>query len=270
MNFYTTSILALVFFYILLLIIVFFFQGNLLYHPTIDNYLKDQVEREPNEIEKVKITTKDKIDLIGWFYNRDLEEFKTILFFHGNAGSLENRTYKLNHFKNLNLNFLIIAWRGFNGNKGKPNEMGLYEDAESAIKWLKAKGVKEKNIILYGESLGTGVAVEVAQNKNYAGVILESPFTSMVNMGKKYYPFFPVSLLLKDKFESYKKINNISVPILIMHGKVDKIVPYDMGKKMYELANEPKFFYSQEYGDHMIEYDEKLLSALKKFILSLN
>ena len=270
MNFYTTSILALVFFYVLLLIIVFLFQGNLLYHPTTDNYLQNQVEREPAEIEKVKITTKDKINLIGWFYNRNLEEFKTILFFHGNAGSLENRTYKLNHFKNLNLNFLIIAWRGFSGNKGKPNEMGLYEDAKSAIKWLKAKGIKEKNIILYGESLGTGVAVEVAQNKNYAGVILESPFTSMVNMGKKYYPFFPVNLLLKDKFESYKKINNIFVPVLIMHGKVDKIVPYDMGKKMYELANEPKFFYSQEYGDHMIEYDEKLLSALKKFILSLN
>jgi len=114
------------------------------------------------------------------------------------------------------------------------------------------------------------VVVQVAQNKNYAGVILESPFTSMVNMGKKHYPFFPVGLLLKDKFESYKKINNISVPVLIMHGKVDKIVPYDMGKKMYELANEPKFFYSQEYGDHMIEYDEKLLTALKKFILSLN
>ena len=270
MNFYTTSILALVFFYILLLIVVFFFQRNILYHPSVDNYLKDQAVIEPTEIEKVKITTKDNIDLIGWFYNKDIEKFKTILFFHGNAGSLENRTYKLNHFKDLNVNFLIIAWRGFSGNKGNPNEMGLYEDAESAIKWLKMKGVNEKNIILYGESLGTGVAVQVAQNQNYAGVILESPFTSMVNMGKKYYPFFPVSFLLKDKFESYKKINNIFVPVLIMHGKVDKIVPYDMGKKMYELANEPKFFYSQEYGDHMIEYDEKLLSALKKFILSLN
>ena len=111
MNFYTTSILALVFFYILLLIIVFFFQGNLLYHPTTNNYLKDQAAREPAGIEKVKIVTKDEINLIGWFYNQDLEKFKTILFFHGNAGSLENRTYKLNHFKNLNLNFLIIAWR---------------------------------------------------------------------------------------------------------------------------------------------------------------
>ena len=92
----------------------------------------------------------------------------------------------------------------------------------------------------------------------------------MVNMGKRYYPFFPVRFLLRDKFESYKKITNISVPVLIIHGKVDKIVPYDMGKKMYELANEPKFFYSQEYGDHMVKYDEKLLSALKRFIQGLN
>ena len=270
MNFYITSVLALVSFYVLLLIVVFFFQRDLLYHPSVDNYIKNEVAKEPTEIEKVKITTNDKIDLTGWFYNKNLENFKTILFFHGNAGSLENRTYKLNHLKSLNLNFLIIAWRGFSGNKGKPSETGLYEDAASAIRWLKTKGVEEKNIILYGESLGTGVVVEIAQNKNYAGVILESPFTSMVNIGKKHYPFFPVSFLLKDKFESYKKMANISVPVLVIHGKVDKIVPYVMGKKMYELANEPKFFYSQEYGDHMVDYDEKLLLALKKFIQSLN
>jgi len=270
MNFYTTSILAIVFFYILLLIFVFFFQRNLLYHPTLDNYIQNQSETEPTEIEKIKITTKDNIDLIGWFYNKDLNKFKTILFFHGNAGSLENRTYKLNHFKKLDVNFLIIAWRGFSGNKGKPNEKGLYEDAKSAVRWLEKKGVDKKNIVLYGESLGTGVAIEIAQHKNYAGIILESPFTSMVDMGKKYYPFFPVRLLLIDKFESHKKIINIYSPLLVMHGKVDKIVPYKMGRKIYELANEPKFFYAQEYGDHMVEYDEKLLLALEKFIKSLN
>ena len=187
MNFFTTSILALVCFYALIVIIVFFFQRNLLYHPSINNYLNDnQNNNEPTEIEKVKIITRDKIKLNGWFYFDTNVDSKTILFLHGNAGSLENRTYKLNHFKDLNLNFLIIAWRGFSGNKGKPNENGLYEDAESAIKWLKERGIKEKNIILYGESLGTGVAVEIAQNKNYGGIILESPFTSMVNMGKKY------------------------------------------------------------------------------------
>jgi len=269
MNYFTTIILALVSFYVLLLIFVFSFQRNLLYHPSVDNYHKDEVTNEPTEIEKVKITTVDNINLVAWFYNKNIEKFKTILFFHGNAGSLENRTYKLNHFKDLNVNFLIIAWRGFSGNAGKPNEAGLYSDAASAIKWLKLKGVTEKNIILYGESLGTGVAVEVAQNKNYAGIILESPYTSMVNVGKKHYPFFPVRFLLKDKFENHKKITNISVPVLIIHGKIDKIVPFAMGKKMYQLANEPKFFYSQEYGDHMVDYDEKLLSALKKFIQSL-
>ena len=231
MNFYTISVLTLLFFYALLVIIVFFFQRNLLYHPSVDNYLESNSAAEPTAIEKVKITTEDKIDLIGWFYNKDIKKFKTIVFFHGNAGSLENRTYKLNHFKGLDVNFLIIAWRGFSGNMGKPNEMGLYLDARSAVRWLNMKGVQDKNIILYGESLGTAVAIEIAQNKKYAGVILESPFTSMINMGKKYYPFFPVSFLLRDKFESYKKINKIFIPVLIMHSKVDKIVPYAMGKK---------------------------------------
>ena len=221
MNYFTTIILALVSFYVLLLAIVFLFQRNLLYHPSVNNYLKDKITNEPTEIEKVKITTMDNIDLVGWFYNKNIEKFKTILFFHGNAGSLENRTYKLNHFKNLNLNFLIIAWRGFSGNAGKANEVGLYNDAESAIKWLQSKGVTEQNIILYGESLGTGVAIEVAQNKNYAGIILESPYTSMVNVGKKYYSFFPVSLLLKDKFESYKKIKKVSVPVLYMNWQMN-------------------------------------------------
>ena len=270
MNYFTGIILFLVCFYILLLSLVFFFQRNLLYHPSVDNYLKTEAAQEPTEIEKVKIKTNDVINLKGWFYKKDIKKFKTILFFHGNAGSLENRTYKLNHFKDLNLNFLIIAWRGFSGNKGQPNERGLYEDAKSALSWLKEKGIEEKDIILYGESLGTSVAIEVAQDKNYGGVILESPFTSMANMGKKYYPFLPVKFLLKDKFESYKKINKIRIPVFIIHGKVDKIVPYAMGKKMYQLANQPKYFHSQEYGDHMVEYDTELLLALKKFIASLN
>ena len=106
----------------------------------------------------------------------------------------------------MNINFLLLAWRGFSGNKGKPTEQGLYQDARSAVKWLINEGVIEENIVIYGESLGTGVATEIAQNKNFAGVILESPFTSMIDLGKKYYPIFPVKLLLKDKYESEKKI----------------------------------------------------------------
>ena len=143
MNYFTAIILVLISFYILLLSLVFLFQRNLLYHPSIDNYLENEVEKEPTEIEKVKIIIDDNITLTGWFYKKNIKKFKTILFFHGNAGSLANRTYKLNHFKNLNVNFLIIAWRGFSGNKGKPTEEGLYKDAKSAVDWLNKKGVDD-------------------------------------------------------------------------------------------------------------------------------
>ena len=253
--------------YLVITFVLFFFQRNLLYYPAINNYSGEKLNVS---VEKVKIKTEDNIELLSWYHKKNSGDYKTILFLHGNAGTLENRIYKINHFKDVDVNFLIIAWRGFSGNKGKPSEKGLYEDAKSAIKWLKNKGIKEENIIIYGESLGTGVAVEIAQNKNFAGVILETPFTSMVNVGKTKYPFFPVSFLLKDKYESHKKIKNIKSPILIMHGEVDKIVPFWMGEKMYELANEPKYSYFTKYDDHMMEYNEKLLNELKKFIYSLN
>jgi len=252
--------------YLIITCVLYFFQSNLLYHPAENNYFGDKLTVS---LDKVKIKTEDNIELLAWHHNKNIN-YKTILFFHGNAGSLENRIHKINHFKDMDINFLIIAWRGFSGNKGQPSEKGLYEDAKSAVRWLKNKGIEKKDIVIYGESLGTGVASEIAQNNNFAGVILESPFTSMVDAGKSKYPFFPIKLLLKDKYESDKKIKNIVSPILIMHGESDRIVPFWMGKKMYDLANKPKFSYFPKYDDHMMEYNEKLLNELKKFIRSLN
>jgi len=238
-----------------------------LYHPSENNYFGDNLIVS---IDKVKIKTKDNIELLGWYHKKNSKNYKTILFLHGNAGSLENRIHKINHFENMNINFLIIAWRGFSGNKGNPTEKGLYEDAESAINWMKSEGIETNDIIVYGESLGTGVATEIAQNSNFAGVILESPFTSMIDAAKNKYPFFPIRFLLKDKYESDKKIKNIKSPLLIMHGEADKIVPFWMGKKMYDIANEPKYSYFTKHDNHMMEYDENLLIMLEKFIYSLN
>jgi len=267
MNYILTILLAFVLIYFFIIIFTYFFQRNLLYHPTENNYFGDQLSVP---IKRIKVKTSDNIELMAWHHKKNNNDFKTILFLHGNAGSLENRIHKINHFHNMNVNFLIIAWRGFSGNKGKPTEKGLYEDAKSAIRWLNNNNIENQNIIIYGESLGTAIAVEIAQNKNFAGVILESPFTSMIDAGKNVYPYIPVGLLLKDKYESDKKIKNINSPILIMHGKVDNIVPFYMGKKMYELANQPKYSYFSEYDDHMMEYNEKLLKTLKDFINSLN
>ena len=267
MNYFGPILLVFVAIYFFVLISTYIFQRNLLYHPMENNYFGDKLNVS---VTKIKIKTQDNIELLSWYHNKDIDKYKTILFLHGNAGSLENRIHKINHFKDMDVNFLLVAWRGFSGNKGEPTEKGLYEDARSSVTWLKSKGVKENNIIIYGESLGTGVATEIAQNKNFSGIILESPFTSMIDAGKDKYPYLPVRLLLKDKYESDKKIKNIHSPILVMHGKVDKLVPFRMGKKMFKLANEPKYSYFSDYDDHMMEYNEKLLKTLKNFINSLN
>ena len=266
-NFLLEIFIGILVIYASVLIVLFIFQRNLMYHPNENNYFGDKLEVE---IEKVKIITSDNINLLGWFHNKDLKKFKTIVYFHGNAGRLDNRIYKLNYFKNMDVNFLIIAWRGFSGNKGKPSEEGLYEDGKSAIEWLKNLGLTEKDIIIYGESLGTGIATEIAQNNKFAGLILETPFTSMTEAAKNFYPYIPVGLLLKDKYKNDKKIKNINIPILIMHGEADQIVPFWMGKTIYEIANQPKYSYFTKYDDHMMEFDENLVLNLEKFIKSLN
>jgi fermentation-respiration switch protein FrsA (DUF1100 family) len=238
-----------------------------MYHPDENNYSGDNLKVN---IEKVSIQSSDNINLLGWFHAKNLKSYKTIIYFHGNAGKLENRIHKLNHFKDMNVNFLIIAWRGFSGNEGKPSEEGLYEDGNSSIRWLKNLGLTEKDIIIYGESLGTGIATEIAQNKNFAGLILETPFTSMIDAAKNFYPYIPVDLILKDKYKNNVKIKNINVPLLVMHGEEDQIVPFWMGKKIYEIANKPKYSYFTKYDDHMMEFDKNLVLTLKTFIKSLN
>ena len=261
------SIQIIVLIYLVILGFLYFYQRNLMYHPNENNYSGDKLSVD---IKEVKVETGDNIDLLGWYHEKDIKKYKTILFFHGNAGSLENRIHKLNHFRDMKVNFLIIAWRGFSGNKGKPSEEGLYEDGNSAINWLLNKGANQENIILYGESLGTGVATHLAQKKNFAGMILETPFTSMIDAAKNFYPYIPVGLLLKDKFDNKSKIKNISVPILIMHGEADQIVPFYMGKKIYEIANKPKYSYFTKHDNHMMEFDENLIKALNSFLRSLN
>ena len=249
--------------YIVVIIFVYFYQRNLLYHPSENNYQNDTIQFNYQEI---FIKVNDEIKLKSWIINKDLKNFKTLVFFHGNAGDLSNRIYKLNELDKLNINILLISWRGFSGNEGYPTEKNLYEDAEAAVKWLNKKKVSNSQIILYGESLGTGVAVEIASKNNFNSIILESPFTSIENSAKIYYPYLPVSFLLKDRYDSISKIKKINSPILIMHGRKDDIVPFFMGKKLFEKANSPKDSYFTDIDDHMMEFNSQLLNKIKDFI----
>ena len=249
--------------YLILLTLIYINQRKLLYLPSENNYLDDPINFTYNEF---FIEVDKNIKIKSWLIEKDLKKYKTILFLHGNAGNLFNRSYKLNRLNELNLNVLIISWRSFSGNQGKPNETNLYGDAKKAVKWLNDKGVETEKIILYGESLGTGVAVEIGQNNKFNSIILESPYTSMIKAAKIYYPYLPVKFLLKDKYESEKKIKNIKTPILIMHGKKDDIVPFYMGKKLFEIANKPKKFLQIEEDDHMLSFNDSLLLEIKNFI----
>ena len=249
--------------YLVILVFIYFYQRNLLYHPSENNYQNDEVEFN---YEEVNIEVENEIQLKSWLINKDLKKLKTLLIFHGNAGDLSNRIYKLNELNKLEINILLISWRGFSGNKGSPTEKNLYKDAEAAIKWLNKKDVSNNQIILYGESLGTGVAVEMANKNDFNSIILESPFTSIENSAKIYYPYLPVKYLLKDRYDSISKINMVKSPIMIMHGEKDDVVPFSMGKKLFEKANSPKHSYFTSEDDHMMEFNLSLLNEIKNFI----
>jgi fermentation-respiration switch protein FrsA (DUF1100 family) len=265
-NIFIKSFFLLILIYFIITVVVYFFQRKLLYHP-----FSPQITGKGliHNFETINFKTSDNFELKGWFHLKNSNK-KTILFLHGNAGNLDNRIDKLNFLGNMDINFLIISWRGYSGNPGNPSETGLYKDALGGIEWLNKKGISNDRIILYGESLGTAITTEVAQNENFAGIILEAPFTSMVDMGQKIYPIFPVKFLLKDKYESKNKIKNIKSPILVLHGRKDKIVPFYMGEKIFEMANSPKFKYFTDLDDHMMNFDEKLVNEIDLFIRNLN
>jgi fermentation-respiration switch protein FrsA (DUF1100 family) len=263
MKYLYLAVSSVVLAYFIIILFVYFYQRNLLYHPSENNYLNDKITFN---YEEIFIETDKKIKLKSWFIKKDLDKFKTILIFHGNAGNLFNRVYKLNELNKLDVNILLISWRGFSGNKGKPTEKNLYRDADESVKWLNNQGVISKNIILYGESLGTGVATELGTSNAFGGIILESPFTSIANAAKIYYPYLPVSIILKDRYDSIGKIKNINTPIFIMHGKMDNIIPQQMGLELFEKANNPKYSYFPEDDDHMMNYNKQLLNEIKLFI----
>jgi len=263
MKYIYLTLSSLIIAYIVLIIFIYFYQRNLLYHPSENNYQNDKIQFNYDEI---FITVDEEIQLKSWIIKKDFKKFKTLVIFHGNAGHLSNRIYKLNELYKLDINILLISWRGFSGNKGSPTENNLYKDAKAAIKWLNEEGVSNNQIILYGESLGSGVAVEVGKENNFNSIILESPFTSIENSAKIYYPYLPVRLILKDRYDSISKIKMINIPILVMHGEKDDVVPFSMGKELFEKANSPKQSYFTPDDDHMMEFNSSLLKNIKDFI----
>ncbi len=192
------------------------------------------------EFEDLNFRAADGTRLHGWLVPGGGEI--ALLWFHGNAGNIGDRVELLGELhRELGLAIFILGYRGYGESKGKPSEAGLYLDAEAALGALTERlGVPAEQVALLGQSLGTAVAVELANRHRPAGVILESPFTSVRDMARRHYPWLPVWSLLRTRFDSLSKIANVRAPVLIIHGEDDMIVPVEMGERVFAAAREPK------------------------------
>ncbi len=252
--------------YGLLVVCTFLFQRQMMYFPSGPMDIQKAAIANMN---LASITTEDGVELTSWYRPPSRAGLPVILSFHGNASTMEWQSKRLLAFADSGYGVLIASYRGYNGNGGKPSEQGLYKDGHAHIKYLTTQGFGPQDIIVYGESLGSGIAVQMAYDiKNLNRLILESPFTSTVNVAKEIYPFLPIHWLMKDRYESINKIGQIDTPVIISHGRQDRLVPFHMGQDLFDGAKDPKYFIDIPNGGHANLGDfgvtEKYLSLLSE------
>ena len=176
---------------------------------------------------------------------------ETLVYLHGNARNLSTRGRLINILSENERGLLIFSWSGFGQSRGTPSEVSFYDDARAVFDWLaKEHNLNSSDLIIYGESLGTGVAVQLATERDFKGVILAAPYTSIAQMAADDYPWLPVNLLLKHRFDSIDKIQRVDEPLVIMHSTDDDTIPYEQGIRLFEATEEPKLFMGFEDREH--------------------
>lgn len=188
-----------------------------------------------------------------------------IVFFHGNAAHALNGMFRAEYLGRLGYGVVLAEYRGYGGNTGTPDEQAVYADSELILRNVMARW-PGRGIILYGESLGTGVAVEMAMRVQASAVVLEAPYTSIVDVARGRYPIFPVGLLVRNRFESLGKIARIDAPLLVLHGDKDNIVPFWMGQALVERAEAPKKFIAVKGAGHNNLHQFGILNEIAAFI----
>jgi fermentation-respiration switch protein FrsA (DUF1100 family) len=222
-------------------ILVFINQPSMLFYPY------RQLDATPldwgMQYEDVAITTSDGIRLHGW-YLPAADAKKVVLFFHGNAGNISHRSESLAIFHSLGLSVLIIDYRGYGKSEGSVSEQGLYRDAVAAWNYLaETRSFKPDDIVIFGRSLGGAVAANLAGKVQPRALIVESTFSSTRDMANKMMPVLSRMIIMRYAFDTERAIQAVHAPVLVMHSRDDEIIPYELGKKVYEAAREPKTFY---------------------------
>jgi len=233
-----------------------------------------RIEYTPQEIgliyREVFFKAEDGVELNGWFIPAKGAK-NTIFFLHGNAGNISHRFEKIKIFHDMNLNVFIFDYRGYGKSEGSPSERGIYSDAKAAYDYLIFKeGIRKDEVILFGESLGGSVAVDLASKTEVKAAIIESTFSSAKDMARRIYPFIPPFFITSD-FDSTRKIRDIRVPKLIIHSLDDEIVPFDLGQKLFEVAPQPKALLKLR-GSHntaFLDSEDEYKKGIFSFVSSL-
>lgn len=248
------TVLLILFALVVYMVVLVGCENRIIYYPS--TYPDGVWEPEPFgvKVEDIYFQSGDGVKLHGWFIPAEGAE-ATLLWFHGNAGNLTHRLDNIIRLQPLRLNIFIFDYRGYGKSEGKPDEQGIYRDSLAAYETLiQSKNISPRRLFLFGRSLGGICAIEVASRKPAAGLILESTFTSAKDMARKMLPFLPLAYFIKSKFDAVGKIPAIEIPKLILHGNEDEIVPFKMGRELYEAATQPKEFYEIQGAGHNDTY----------------
>lgn len=216
---------------------LYVFQRRLIYFPGTDR--EAPAEAGLRGVREVVLQTPDGARLIAW-YAAAAPAKPTFLYFHGNGGSLADRAERIRRFTGAGYGVFMPSYRGYSGGTGSPSEAAIVADAGLAYDHLRGLGVAERAIVLYGESLGSGVAVRLASERPVGAMILDAPYTSLPDVAKMLYPIMPVRTFMVDRFDSTKHIAAVRAPILVLHGADDTVIPLALGQALFEAAPEPK------------------------------
>ncbi len=227
-------------FYTLIATLLFVFQRSFLYLPDTAR-LDATAAISRFGIEPITLTTSDGLSLRSWWHPGDnFHSRPVVMILHGNAGHAGYRFPKFAALMEAGFNVLFLEYRGYGGNPGNPTESGLKQDTAAAIRYLGDQGFPTTQVVLYGESLGCGLAIDQASNKRFAAVVLEAPYTSIADVAQDHYWFLPARWLTRDRFDSLSKIKQINAPLLILHGNKDQVIDPEHGRRMFAAASEPK------------------------------
>jgi len=226
------------------------FEHSQVYHPTRDaEYTPDDVGRPA---EDVWLKTSDGLRLHAWFFAADQSSPRAkfvMLFCHGNGGNLTSRPGYYRAILETGVNLLTFDYRGYGRSDGDPSEAGTYTDAATAYAWLRTRGFAPEHILVWGESLGGGIASHVAATEPVGGLMLQSTFTSIPDIGAELFPWLPVKLISRIKYDTHSRLPHLKCPVVVMHSRGDTTIRFHHGERNFAAAREPKAFVELE-GDH--------------------